>query len=184
MTNLVGLNLTANQLTNVVLPSDLYHLESLDLGGNMLTSLTLPSGLTNLLGLFFLGNQLTNVTLPSDMTQLTELGFLANPLTSVVLSEPLADTNLAGDVASLRDQNISVFTYPLTIQLVAPRLTAGGSFTFALTAPPGIYVLQASTNLAVWGDLGVVTNQIGVVRFDDAPTSISPQKFFRVQSAP
>jgi hypothetical protein len=44
--------------------------------------------------------------------------------------------------------------------------------------------LQASTNLAVWGDLGVVTNQTGVVRFDDAPTGISPQKFFRAQSAP
>jgi hypothetical protein len=111
LTNLTTLFLAENHLTNLVLPPDLYRLETLNVGGNQLTSLNLPSGLTNLTGLFFVGNQLTNVTLPPDMTQLTEIGFLSNPLTTFVLSE-LTATNLAGDVAALRDQGVSIFTYP------------------------------------------------------------------------
>src|SRR5439155_5853577 len=119
-----GLNITENQLTNLVLPPELYHLETLNVGGNQLTGLNLPAGLTNLTGLFFVGNQLTNVTLPPDMTQLTEIGFLSNPLTTFVLSE-LTATNLAGNVAALRDQGVSVFTYPLEVQLVRPRPFVG-----------------------------------------------------------
>jgi len=185
MTNLVGLNLTENQLTNLVLPPDLFLLESLNLGGNRLTRLILPPGLTNLVGLFFTGNQLTNVTLPPDMTQLIALGYLGNPLTTVVLPEPLAATNLAGDVAGLRQQGASVFTYPLTPQLLSPQRIGEGDFAFAVTGPPGIYTVLGSTNLADWSPVGTSTNIIGRTNFTDVEASVSPQKFYRaLQQSP
>jgi len=185
LTNLVGLNLTDNQLTNLVLPPDLYRLESLDVGENQLTSLTLPAGLTNLVGLFFVGNQLTNLTLPPDMTQLIGFGFLANPLATVVLPETLAATNLAGDVALLRNQGVSVFTYPLAAELVRPRMFTG-RFQFGITGPPGVYVLLGSTDLAAWSAVGTANNVLGSISFNDVATNLPPQRFYRAlrQSAP
>jgi formylglycine-generating enzyme required for sulfatase activity len=176
---LTTLFLTENQLTNLVLPPDLNHLETLNVVGNQLTSLNLPAGLTNLTGLFFVGNQLTNVTLPPDMTQLVDLGFLANPLTTFVLSEPLAATNLAVTVASLQNQGVSVFTYPLVAQLVRPLMLVG-AFKFGITGPPGVYTVLGSTNLATWSAVGVATNPLGSVNFHDVTTNVSPQKFYRV----
>ena len=185
LTNLTGLNLSENQLTNLVLPSDLNRLESLNVGGNQLTSLNLPAGLTNLVGLFFVGNQLTNVTLPPDMTQLIGLGFLANPLATFVLPETLAATNLAGDVATLRNQGVEVFTYPLAVELIRLRQPIG-AFQFAVTGPPGVYAVLASPDLAVWSELGAVTNSLGSIVFTDVAAHLSPQKFYRVllQSPP
>ena len=185
LTNLTALFLTENQLTNVVLPPDLNHLESLDLGGNQLTTLTLPAGLTNLVGLFFVGNQLTNVTLPPDMTQLIGLGFLANPLATFVLPETLAATNLAGDVAALQSQGVSVFTYPRTVRLIRLRQPIG-AFQFAVTGPPGAYAILDSTDLAGWSVVGTVDNPLGAIVFTDVTAHLSPQKFYRVllQSTP
>lgn len=179
LTNLAFLNLSQNQLTNLMLPSDLNHLESLNLGANQLTSLNLPAGLTNLVGLFFVGNQLTNVTLPPDMTQLVALGFLANPLTTFVLPEPLAAMNLAGDVASLQSQGVSVFTYPLTVRLVRLRQPIG-AFQFVITGPPGVYAVLGSTDLVVWSELRAVANPLGSIVFTDVAAHLSPQKFYRV----
>jgi formylglycine-generating enzyme required for sulfatase activity/Leucine-rich repeat (LRR) protein len=178
LTNLTGLNLTANQLTNLVLPPDLNRLESLNVGSNQLTSLNLPAGLTNLVGLFFVNNQLTNVTLPPDMTQLIGLGFLANPLTTFVLPETLAATNLAGDVAFLRDQGVSIFTYPLEVQLVRSLMLIG-AFKFGITGPPGVYSVLGSTNLTAWSTVGVATNPLGSVNFVDGTANLSPQKFYQ-----
>jgi formylglycine-generating enzyme required for sulfatase activity len=179
MTNLTSLNLSANQLTNLVLPSDLHQLQTLNLGGNQFTSLSLPLGLTNLTGLFVTGNNLTNLTLPPDMTQLSALGFLANPLTSLVLPEPLAETALAGTIASLREQGVAVFTYPLTVELTAPQSAAGGAFDFAVTGPPGIYTVFSSGDLAVWDELGFATNTIGTVQFFDATVPKPARRFYR-----
>jgi formylglycine-generating enzyme required for sulfatase activity len=180
MTNLVGLNLTENQLTNLVLPPDLYRLESLDVGGNQLTSLTLPAGLINLVGLFFVGNQLTNLTLPPDMTQLIGLGFLANPLATVVLPETLAATNLAGDVAALRSQGVTVFTYPLGVQLVRPQMFTG-RLQFGITGPPGVYTVLGSPDLAAWSVVGTANNPLGSINFNDVTVNLSPAKFYRAQ---
>jgi hypothetical protein len=177
MTNLVGLYLSQNQLTNLVLPPDLFHLETLNVGGNQLTSLNLPSGLTNLTGLFFVGNQLTNVTLPPDMTRVVELGFLSNPLVLFVLSE-LAATNLAAEVPFLQSQGIPVFAYPLTVQLVKPR-PSDGAFQFGITGPPGIYTVLGSTNLAAWSVVRAVTNRVGALNFHDVTGNLIPQKFYR-----
>jgi hypothetical protein len=182
LTNLVGLNLSGSQLTNLALPSDLGHLESLNLGGNQLTSLSLPSGLTSLVGFFVTGNLLTNLTLPPDMTQVTEFGYLGNPLATFVLSE-LTATNLVGDVAVLRNQGVSVFTYPLTVQLIRLRQPLG-AFQFAVTGPPGVYAVLGSTNLAVWSEVGTVTNPLGTIVFTDVEAHLSPQKFYRARSIP
>jgi hypothetical protein len=189
MTNLVALRLDSNLLTNLVLPSDLGHLETLDIGGNLFTAFTLPSGLTNLMGLFLTGNLLTNLTLPPDITRLTGLGFLANPLTTLVLSEVLAaSTNLTmnmGDtIATLPGKGVSVFIYPLTVQLLRPRPLIG-AFQFGITGPPGVYSILESTDLAAWSVLGAVTNSLGSISFVDTTAQLSSQKFYRaLQQSP
>jgi hypothetical protein len=200
MTNLGGLFLFSNQLTNVSLPADLTKLAFLDLHGNQLigfalptgmtnlssldiesnalTSLTLPTGLTRLTTLDLAGNQFTTITLPPDMQQLTGLFVDRNPLTTLVLSEPSAATNLAGPIASLRDQGISVFTYPLAVRLLSPRQTVAGAFQFTLTGPPGVYNVLASSDLATWSELSAATNLLGSVEFTDETTELSAQKFY------
>lgn len=182
LTNLTALNLTENQLTNLVLPSDLGRLDFFNVGGNHLTSLNLPAGLTNLTGLFLVGNLLTNLTLPPDMTHLVTLSFLANPLTTFVLSESLAaSTNLTvnlGTLASLQSQGVSVFTYPLTIQLVRV-LQLVGAFKFGITGPPGVYSILQSDDLTNWSVLRDTTNNLGSVNFTDGTANLSPRKFYR-----
>jgi formylglycine-generating enzyme required for sulfatase activity len=178
MTNLHFLDLTHNQLTNLMLPPDLNHLEFLNLSANQLTSLTLPAGISNLTGLFFVGNQLTTITLPPDMTQLTALGFLSNPLTTFVLPEPLAATNLADIVASLRTQGVPVFTYPLTVQLVRPRPLTG-AFQLGITGPPGVYAVFASADLAAWSEIGLASNSLGSVSFVDVTADLFTRRFYR-----
>jgi Leucine-rich repeat (LRR) protein len=181
MIQLTALNLSLNQLTNVVLPPDLGQLETLNLGGNLLTSFTVPAGLTNLTGLFLTGNQLTNITLPGYMTKLSSLGFLGNPLATLVLSQPLAVTSMAEELVFVQSQGVSVFTYPLEIQLVEPR-TPVGAFQFGIVGPPGVYAVLASTNLALWNQIGITTNNVGSVRFTDTTAHFSEQKFYRVRS--
>jgi hypothetical protein len=182
-TNLVNLQLSVNQLTNLVLPPDLSRLETLNVAGNPLTSISLPSGLTHLTGLFFTGDQLTTLTLPPDMTELVSLGFLGNPLTTLVLSESLATTSLAETVATMQNQGVSVFTYPITVRLLRPR-TLVGAFQFGISGPPGAYTILDSTNLTVWSELGVTTNNLGSISFTDTTANGSPRKFYRVRAAP
>jgi hypothetical protein len=177
LSNLTSLFLQENSLTNFTLPPELSHLARIDLAGNSLTSLTLPLGLTNLSTLDLAANQIGELTLPPDLAKLTFLFLESNPLNTLVLSEPLALTNLAEIIATLQSQNVSVFTFPLNIRLTLPRRTDAGAFQFALIGPPGIYTLLGSDDLAVWSELGVLTNQLGLVRFSDlAP--LSPQKFY------
>jgi len=120
------------------------------------------------------------------MTRLVSLGFLSNPITTLVLSEALAaSTNLTVNlttVATLPSQGVSVFTYPLAVQLTSPRRTLAGSFQFTITGPPGIYTLLASANLAAWSELGTATNSLGTALFTDAGTFLFPQKFYRARS--
>jgi formylglycine-generating enzyme required for sulfatase activity len=101
-----------------------------------------------------------------------------NPLTTLVLSEPLAATKLAGEVAALRNQGVSVFAYPLAVSLSSPRLAAE-AFEFTLAGPPGIYTVLSSTNLAAFSALGTATNTLGRAIFTDVQANLSPQKFYR-----
>ena len=143
----------------------------------------MPSGLTALAFLNLRNNQLTNVTVPPDAQQLIGIFLDGNPLASVVLSEPLAAANLAGTVMLLQNQGVSVFTYPLTAQLVRPRMLAG-AFQFGITGPPGIYAVLDSTNLVVWSVLGAATNSLGNIVFTDTETNLSPQKFYGTRLTP
>jgi hypothetical protein len=115
------------------------------------------------------------------MTQLQDLSFLANPLTTLVLSQQLAgSTNLSINlttIATLQNQGISVFTYPLTVQLVGLQLSAA-AFQFEITGPPGIYAIASSTNLTQFNKLAVVTNTLGAVVFTDTTANLSPLKFY------
>jgi Leucine Rich Repeat (LRR) protein len=181
LTNLTQLAIEETGLTSLSLRADMGRLNILNLFGNQLTNVALPTGLTQLDSLELGGNQLVSLTLPPDMTNLSSLFLDGNPLITLVLSEPLAG-NLADSAFFPGVPNVSVFTYPLTPQLVAPRQPGDGSFQFALTAPPGVYVFLASTNLAAWNQLAVLTNQLGTVRFEDAAARLSPQKFYQVRS--
>ena len=202
MTNLLTALIFANQLTNLTLPANLKRLGNLNLNFNQLPRLDLPAGLTNLGRLDVDGNQLTNLTLPEDMTNLsildlrdnlltnltlppglTKLAALfvdGNALTTFVLSEPLAATNLAATVAALRSQGVSVFTYPLAVQLIRIRQPIG-AFQFAIIGPPGVYAVLASTDLAAWSEVGVATNALGAIVFTDVTAHLSPQKFYRAR---
>jgi formylglycine-generating enzyme required for sulfatase activity len=183
LTNLTGLFLRFNQLTNLTLPSDLANLVQIDVLGNRLASLSLPAGLTNLITLVLSGNQLTNVTLPSDLTKLSTLVLEGNPLSTLVLSDPLAVTNLAESVASLREQGISVLTYPLVPQLVRPRDFVG-RFQFGITGPPGLYTILGSINLADWEVVGTANNALGSINFNDLTTNLVHHQFYRVVLQP
>jgi hypothetical protein len=176
---LFSLDLSGNQFTDVSLPSGLTNLNFLFLGANQLTNLALPAGLTSLGFLDLSDNQLDSLTLPSDMTNLSSLFLEGNPFTALVLSEQMAATNLADVVADLNFRKISVFTYPLTVQLISLRLRGQGIFQFAITGPPGVYAVLASTNLASWNTLAVLTNREGDLRFEEASIPLSPQKFYR-----
>jgi hypothetical protein len=137
-----------------------------------------------LTGLFLTGNLLAELTLPPDMTRLTVLGFLNNPVTTLVLSEPLAaSTNLTVNLTtidSLPNQGVSVFTYPLTVELI-PLVQPIGAFQFEITGPPGIYAVLGSTDLVVWSELGSVTNTLGVSIFTDVAAHFASHKFYRAR---
>ncbi len=183
-TNLVSLSLFANQLTNVSLATGMNKLTLLGLNENKLSHFDFPSGLTALAFVSLRLNQLTNITVPPDMQQLMGIFVDGNPLANFVLSEPLAATNLAATVASLQNQGVSVFTYPLAVRLVSPHQTAAGAFEFTLTGPPGIYSILSSTDLTMLNDSGKATNNFGSAVFIDGEARFSPQKFYRARSTP
>jgi len=178
LTGLTFLNFRANQLTSFTFPAGLTNLNALILAENLLTGLVLPAGLTKLTTLDLTGNQFTSITLPPDMQQLAGFFVTENPLATLVLSEQLAATKLAGEVAVLRNQAVSVFTYPLAVHLVQPRPLAG-AFQFGITGPPGVYTVFGSTDLAAWSAVGITTNKLGAINFTDATSHFSPQKFYR-----
>ena len=94
----------------------------------------------------------------------------------------MAAGRLAGLVATFRNEGISVFTFPLDLQLASPGRTLAGAFEFTLTGPPGVYAVLVSSDLAAWNQSGAVTNQLGSAVFTDATSS--PQNFYRARSLP
>ena len=85
----------------------------------------------------------------------------------------------------LRNQGVSVFTYPLTVQL-GPAAVADWRVSIRITGPPGVYTVLSSTNLTAWSAVGVATNPLGSVIFHGCNRHLSPQKFYRalLQSPP
>jgi len=181
LTRLASLDLSFNQLTNLTLPPGLTNLNFLGLDQNQLANLSLPGGLTNLASLHLDGNGLTSLTLPPDLTHLTALFLGGNPLATLVLSEPMAATSLAGALPALREQGVSVFTFPLEVRLIRLQQPIG-VFQFAISGPPGVYSVLASPDLAEWSELRTVTNALGKSVFTDETAHLSPQKFYRARS--
>jgi formylglycine-generating enzyme required for sulfatase activity len=186
MTNLTALRVNNNQLTNLTLAADLNRLSLLVVSDNELRSLDLPSGLASLTILDVSSNQLPALTLPFDMTDLSTLFLAGNSLTTFVLSKSLADGNLAGAATTLRNEGVSVFTYPLEVTVASPRRNETGAFEFVFNGPPGNYGILSSTNLRGWSNLATLTNQLGSAVFTDGQASNSVQNFYRAlrQSPP
>jgi len=184
MTNLHDFAIAVNQLTNLVLPSDLFNVVTLDLGENLYSNFIFPRGLTNLVSVDLGLCQLTNLTLAPDMTQLTTLFVLGNPFVTFVISEPMAATNLAALVTSLQNQGVSVHRYPLAANLSPAAQPVLGNVNITLNGPPGIYTVLGSTNLISWSVSGSLTNNLGSAVFTDLDTNRPPRKFYRAQFAP
>ncbi len=176
--SLTNLNARGRNIANLQGLEAAHHLTLLDLQSNQLVNLTMPAGLTNLAALVLNGNQLTNITLPPDMTNLFAFFFGGNPLTSFVLPDILASNNLASVVASLQNQGIPVFIYPLTVKLVKLQGPVG-AFRFALIGPPDVYTILSSTNLIVWSALDAVANPRGGIFVTDSTANQSAQKFYQ-----
>src|SRR5262249_55972474 len=119
--------------------------------------------------------------LPPDVTRLASVFVNGNPLKTLVLSEPLAATNLAQLVATLRGRGVSVFTYPLTLQLLRPRALVG-AFQFGITGPPGVYAVLGPADLGAWSKVGVASNPLGSVSFTDEPAQLSPRRFYQARA--
>jgi hypothetical protein len=60
-------------------------------------------------------------------------------------------------VTTFQGRGVNLFTYPLTVQLLRP-LSLTGAFQFGITAPPGVYTVLGSSNLAQWSELALATN--------------------------
>jgi hypothetical protein len=88
-----------------------------------------------------------------------------------------AEANL-GTIASLVDQGVQVFTYPLNIELVRP-LPLIGAFKFGITGPPGVYEVLASTDLATWTQVGIASNTLGSINVFDVTSHLFPKRFYR-----
>jgi hypothetical protein len=94
-----------------------------------------------------------------------------------VLSE-VEVANVANTVAVLQTQGVSVFTYPLAIQLLRPRALTG-AFQFGITAPPGVYSILGSSDLSAWSEVGIASNRLGSFSFVDATAHLFPRRFYR-----
>jgi hypothetical protein len=70
--------------------------------------------------------------------------------------------------------------------LFPPRDTVAGTIELTLTGPLGVYTIFASSNLAVWSDLGAATNTLGSVVYTEASSNLSLRRFYRAlpQSPP
>ena len=54
----------------------------------------------------------------------------------------------------------------------------GWSFQIEITGPPGVYSVLGSSDLAVWSDVGTVTNRLGAIVFTDVTAHLSSEKFY------
>ena len=165
VTNLTTLTLSINRLTNFAFLAQLPWLSILDLSANFLTNIALPDNLGFLAWINLAENRLTDIFLPQGCTNLTTVNAIDNALRTVVLPEPLADGSLAAWVSQLRAQGVTVHPYAIDVTLRDWRRDSGGSFSFQLSGPPGIYQVLASTNFNSSFVAGRLTNQTGYATF-------------------
>lgn len=180
MTNLTALSLSLNRLTDFSFLSQLPALSFLDLSVGRIAHIALPANLSALSWANLAQNRLTELTLPPGLDRLTYLFVHENPLQTFVLPEDLATNNLADLVVTLKNQGVTVYTYPVSARLGPGRWAAAGAFAFDLTGPPGAYAVLVSTNLVRWSPLAALTNRTGSASFTDTTAAGIRQRFYRV----
>jgi hypothetical protein len=182
LTNLTELLLYGNELSSLTVPGSLIRLSILDAGENVLTNLTLAEGLTNLMTLNLSGNELSSVSLPAGSSDLGAVFLDNNPLQSLILPENLAK-GLGDYIELLESAGVLVYTYGAVVRLVLRERNLDQGFEGTLTGPLGAYRVFGSGDLASWVTVGIVTNQLGSVVFDDPYATNFLHKFYRAETA-
>jgi uncharacterized protein (TIGR02145 family) len=83
LVNLASLDLRWNQISNISAVSDLVNLTMLEFGNNQISDISAVSGLTNLTTLFLYENQISDISAVSGLTNLTELWLLQNQIIDI-----------------------------------------------------------------------------------------------------
>lgn len=160
---------------------DMLQLTALDARTRNVRTLNGLGAAQNLTTLNLSGTQLTSLTLPEELTSLTKLNLGSNPLKNVALSKTLAENNLKL-VTDLRLQGVVITL------LWPPPILAGGQLTsvdffFRLTASPGTYQIQVTSDLLQWTHLNSVTvPESGSVTVSDSLANSRPYRFYRAIS--
>jgi Leucine-rich repeat (LRR) protein len=123
-----------------------------DLSYNSLTNITLPNDLVNLIELDVNNNQLSRLSLPAGMGNVQVISVVENPLTFVAL--PAGNPLLGQFFLALRSYNTPLLLSP---SAKSPRRLADGHFAFDVYADIGNVVVQRSTDLTAWEDIGSVS---------------------------
>jgi hypothetical protein len=91
-------------------------------------------------------------------------------------------SNAVGTVTS---SNAFLTVLPKGSAILAESLMlTNGKFSFQATSPAGQnWSVQASTNLADWGDVAVLTNATGTMMFNRPATNFT-REFYRLRLAP
>ena len=130
MTNLTGVGMGLNSVTDISAISGLTKLETLSLNDNSITEISSLAGLTNLMELYLGTNSITDVSALAGLTSLMELDLASNNIADIA---PLAGlTNLRNlDVRGnvLNDSSIAEYVPALesngTVVLFDRRLSKG-----------------------------------------------------------
>lgn len=73
----------------------------------------------------------------------------------------------------------------VSIWLEQPHRPVDGSVQLVLHSPPGLdFVIEASTNLAMWSEVARVTNTPGRAQYSDELIADSPRRFYRAMALP
>ncbi len=162
LTNLVFLDLSANSLTNVSLPSGMSKLFSLLVENNPLTQIALPNDLGQLEELLLNNNRLTSLNLPPSLRGLGVLDLGFNALTN--LSLPVGLTNL--DLLRINDNSLKSCSLPPGLtRLTQLYLDHNQLNGFTLPASmTNLRVLDLSFNLLT--DLNLPAQQRGLISLE------------------
>ena len=104
-TNLTGLALYRNQISNISPLSGLTNLTHLDLGGNQLSDISPLAGLTNLIQLQLHDNQISDISQFAGLPNLTELRLDRNPLNAATYDYHIPQLQARGVTVYYTDPN-------------------------------------------------------------------------------
>jgi hypothetical protein len=114
LTNMTWLILYFNQISDISPLSGLTNLTGLDLGGNQISDISGLSGLTNLTGLGLVGNQISDISVLSGLTNMTVLYLDHNQISDISVLSGL--TNMTW--LYLRNNPLNVEAYCIYLPLI------------------------------------------------------------------